>query len=73
MSLVKNGLLVYPLQQSRVQRGGQVVYDRATRGKSWFILDLVVPGGRFLPAGSSGLVTADNKDFLSGSRHKENA
>lgn len=46
-----------------------VVYDRDTRGKSWFILDLVLPGGLFIPADASGLVTADGEKFSTHSRH----
>lgn len=58
-----------------------IYYDRARRGQSWIILDLVIwdengdpgnPGNRprlrparFIPHGSSGLVTADGKTLWS--------
>lgn len=73
MSLVKDGLLVYPLKQKKILIGDQVVYDRDTRGKSWFILDLALPRAKFVPADSAGLVTADGLTLISNSRHyKEN-
>lgn len=71
MSLVKEGKLVYPLKQYRIQIGDQVVYNRDTRKKSWFILDLVIPGGKFIPSGSTGFITADGKILGRHSRHKE--
>lgn len=61
MSLIKNNLLVFPLKQYKVKIGENTVYDRDTRGKSWFIVDLIVPGGQFIPSESSGLITADHK------------
>lgn len=71
MSLVKEGKLVYPLKQYRVQIGEQVVYNRDTRGKSWFIVDLVIPGKQFIPADSTGLITVDGKILTTHSRYKE--
>lgn len=71
MSLVMDGLLVYPLRQRRVQLGSEAVYDRDTREKSWFIVDLVLPGGRFIPAGADGLVTPRGEIFNSTSRYEE--
>lgn len=71
MSLVKNGMLVFPLKQQRVTVGERTVYDRSTRGKSWFILDLALPGGRFIPSGSEGLLTSEGEAFTVTSRHKE--
>ena len=71
MSLVKNNLLVFPLKEQRVTIGDRTVYDRSTRGKSWFILDLALPGGRFVPSGSEGLLTSEGENFEVTSRHKE--
>lgn len=71
MSLIKNNLLVYPLKQYKVQIGEKIVYNRDTRKKSWFIVDLVLPDSKFIPANSTGLITSDNEAFRSASRHKE--
>lgn len=71
MSLVKDGKLVFPLKQTRVQMGEKVVYDRDTRGKSWFIVDLAIPSQRFVPKGSTGLITADGFVFCAHSRRKD--
>lgn len=54
---------VYPLELRRVQLGSRVIYDRDTRGKSWFILDLRDISEDFIPRGSSGMMTADGKRF----------
>lgn len=71
MSLAKKGYAVYPLRQKKILIGEQVVYDRDTRGKSWFILDYAVyDAPRFIPAQSTGLVTSDGLPFHSRSRRK---
>lgn len=63
MSLIFKDRLVYPLKQYRIKRGDDVVYDRDTRGKSWFILDFVGTNDRFIPLNSTGLITADGSIF----------
>ncbi len=67
MSLVKKrggvAYEVYPLELRRIQLGGRVIYDRDTRGKSWFILDLADISQGFIPRESSGMTTADGKRF----------
>lgn len=67
MSLVKKqgGVTyeVYPLELRRIQLGDRVIYDRDTRGKSWFILDLRDISQGFIPRESSGMTTADGKRF----------
>jgi len=71
MSLAKKGYAVYPLRQKRILIGDKVVYDRDTRGKSWFILDLAIyDDSNFIPAESTGLVTSDGHVFKSKSRRK---
>ena len=50
---------VYPMELQRIQIGSQRTFDRSTRGRSWIILDLGLPPGRFIPKDSTGLVTAD--------------
>lgn len=59
---------VFPLELTRVQLGAERVYDRDTRGRSWFILDLVIPASKFIPLGSSGLITSDGETFYAGGR-----
>lgn len=53
--------------------GGErgLVYDRDTRGKSWFILDLAIIRERFVPKESTGLLTSDGETFLSGSERRK--
>lgn len=71
MSLAKEGYAVYPLRQKKILIGDRVVYDRDTRGKSWFILDYAVyDDSIFVPAESTGLVTSDGLLFKSKSRRK---
>ena len=50
---------VYPMELQRIQIGSQRTFDRSTRGRSWIILDLELPPGRFIPKDRTGLVTAD--------------
>ncbi len=69
MSLIKEGYSVYPLSQRRIQLGRDIIYDRDTRGEDWFILDLALPGGRFVPKNSGGLITARGLIFKCQSRH----
>lgn len=68
MSLIKDGKLVYPMKQYKVELGKETVYNRDTRGKSWFVLDLALleagrRRSRFIPAESTGLLTIDDEVF----------
>lgn len=54
---------VYPMEVQRANLGGQTVFDRNTRNRSWLILDLWT-SHRFVPKDSTGLITADGKRFL---------
>lgn len=65
MPILNKGKEYYPLEFGRMVKDGKVYYDRSARGKSWFYLDLRWPleQGRFIPDGSSGLITADNNVF----------
>ena len=59
---------VFPLEVSRAQLGKDACYDRDTRGRSWVILDLALPAGKFIPRGSTGFITADGKVLTVGRR-----
>lgn len=70
--MTKDGKKVYPLRQSRITLGGNVVHDRSQpRYQRWFILDLALPGKNFVPAGSAGLITADGLTFGDKSRREQ--
>lgn len=73
MSLIKKKDMkeygVFPLEIKKAALGPDAVYDRDTRGKSWFILDLILAGPlKFIPAKSTGLATADGERFVSQAR-----
>ena len=54
----------YGLTISKIYKDGKLYYDRAHRGKSWFYVDLRgFTRYSFVPSGSTGLLTADNKRF----------
>ena len=57
---------VFPMEFQRVQLGNQAVFDRNTRGRSWVILDLILPPGKFIPMESAGLLTKDGETFRVG-------
>ena len=67
MPILNQGKEYYPLEFGRMVKDGKVYYDRSARGKSYFYIDLRWPaeGQRFIPAGSTGLITADGKNFMS--------
>lgn len=56
----------YPMELQRVQWGDQTVFDRDTRGRSWVILDLILPPGKLIPLGATGLLTKDGETFRVG-------
>lgn len=66
--LIRDGKEVYPLQLRKMQLGEQTVYDRDTRGRSWLIIDLRLPGEPFIPADADGLITADGELFYTYNR-----
>lgn len=62
--IVIDGKIVHPLRQSRIALGENVIHARAEpRERAWFILDLALPDAKFIPAGSTGLTTADGLSF----------
>lgn len=62
--IIKDGKEVHPLRQSKIILDGNTYYEgNAKHNRSWFILDLALPGPMFVPAGSSGLTTADGLIF----------
>lgn len=65
MPIYNQGKEYYPLDFGKMVKDGKVYYDRSARGKSYFYIDLRWPPeyGRFIPDGSSGLITADNNVF----------
>ncbi len=69
--IVKDGKIIHPLRQSKIMLGTNTVCERnVPRHRTWFILDLALPGKVFIPAGSSGLITADGLTFGDKSRRK---
>lgn len=70
--MIKDGKKVYPLRQNKITLGDNVIYDRAApRHQWWFILDLALPGKTFIPAGSTGFITADGLAFGNKSRREQ--
>ena len=68
MPILNQGKEYYPLEFGRMVRDGKVYYDRSARHKSYFYLDLLGSGpgptfDRFIPTGSTGLLTVDGKLF----------
>lgn len=54
---------VFPMEIRRAQLGSRTVYDRDSRGRSWFILELRTPRPKFIPLNSDSLITADGNTF----------
>lgn len=46
-----------------VLRNVSTVYDRDTRGRNWFIIDMRGYSARFIPLDSGGMFDADEKLF----------
>ena len=57
--IVKDGYEVYPLRTNQITKGDEVIWELPKRGKNWFILDLALGSVAFIPAGSTGFITAD--------------
>lgn len=68
--IVKEGLEVYPLRRTKVSLGEQTIWEQSMRNKSWFILDLALPAVGFVPAESTGLITAEGKRLFCGGRRR---
>lgn len=64
MPILNDGKTYYPLEFGRMVKDGKVYYDRSAREKSYFYLAM---SGTwrvgFIPAGSTGLLTAGGKKF----------
>lgn len=71
--IARNGTEVHPLRQSAVLLGNDAAHVlNAAHRRSWFILDLALPGGAFIPAGcDAALVTADGYFLQTHSRRKQ--
>ena len=69
--MIKDGKLVHPLGQSLITLGEEVIFDlSADTGRSWFVLDLALPGYIFKPKDSSYIKLADNKTLMDYCRRK---
>lgn len=66
MPILNDGKEYYPLEFGKMVKDGKVYYDRSARGKSYFYLDFRGSASvfeRFVPADSTGLLTADGSVF----------
>ena len=69
--IVMDAKIVHPLRRSSVRLGDQTIFDRQENtGRAWFILDLALGGGGFVPKNSAGLQTADGYVMNYNSRRK---
>ena len=64
--IVNQGKEYYPLEFGKMVKDGKTYYDRSSRNKNYFYL--VLSGSspddnRFIPDGSTGLITADGLIF----------
>ena len=68
--IARNGMEVHPLRQSSIRLGNETAFElNALHNRSWFILDLALPGRAFIPADcDTALVTADGQWFGTYSR-----
>lgn len=55
---------VYPLELSKLKSEGRTIYDRDTRGKSWFFLCLYTPHQQFMTGDGNLLLTSNGDNFL---------
>jgi hypothetical protein len=63
MPLYINDKSVFPMELSAVYKENRVIYDRATRGKSWFYLEFLKPVQAFITADEKTFYTSDNLQF----------
>lgn len=63
MPLYINDKSVYPMELTAVRKENKTIYDRATRGKSWFYLELLKPMQAFITADGKEFYTYDNLIF----------
>ena len=64
MPILNQGKEYYPLEFGKLIKDGKTYYDRSNRGKSYFYIDLRGSWHeRFIPDGSTGLITADGNIF----------
>jgi len=64
MPLYINDTSVYPMELTAVYKENKKVYDRATRGKSWFYLELLKPMQAFITSDGNNFFTVDNLQFF---------
>jgi hypothetical protein len=62
MPIYINDTSVYPMELTAMYHGGRTVYNRATRGKSWFYLELLMPSQPFMTA--DGYVFGTNDGLI---------
>lgn len=55
---------VYPMETSKIISDGNILFDRDTRGKSWFFLYMYSPE-EFLTADGEAFITSDGNQFYS--------
>jgi hypothetical protein len=60
---------VTPLRTRKVLLGTSVIYDAADHGRSWFFLDLWLPGPQLKTATGGAFKTADGKAVILIGRH----
>lgn len=64
MPLKYNGKDLYPLEVKSVNKGGKTLYDRDTRGKSYFYLCVRSGVQNFFTKENEPVLTNDGQDFL---------
>ena len=63
MPLYINDNSVYPIELTTIRKENKIIYDRATRGKSWFYIELLKPLQAFITADGNVFYTSDNRPF----------
>lgn len=64
MPLYINEKSVYPMELTAVYKENKTVYDRSTRGKAWFYLELLEPMQAFITSDGNNFFTVDNLQFF---------
>lgn len=64
MPLYINDKSVYPMELTALRKEGKTLYDRATRGKAWFYLELLKPVQAFITSDGNNFFTVDNLQFF---------
>jgi len=63
MPLYINDNSVYPMELTTIRKENKIIYDRATRRKSWFYIELLKPLQAFITADGNVFYTSDNRPF----------